>query len=329
MEIIKNYLESMFANLPNTSDIIKAKQELYSMMEDKYTELISEGKADNEAVAIVISEFGNLDELSESLGIQNALIEQPDISRRSVSKDDAFAFIRDTERHKFMVGIAVLLFITCAVGPILGGDGISGTIGLVYMFSAIAAGVGLIIYSSETMKKWDYFTDMPCSIDYSTADDIYRADQDDRPTRALRLTFGIILCILCFLPVVVFSMLDSGEFLTDAFGPAFLLGMVGLGVMLIIVSGAKHDACTKLLSLNDRTTVSGNYNGMQAPAPKFSDPTVDSIMSVYWPTITCLYLIWSFLTFDWHFTWIIWPIAGIIHAVIKRIYGIGGVDHER
>ncbi len=41
-------------------------------------------------------------------------------------------------------------------------------------------------------------------------------------------------------------------------------------------------------------------------------------MSVYWPTVTCLYLIWSFLTFAWWKTWIIWPLAGIIHSVIKN-----------
>ncbi len=335
MEIIKNYLESMFANLPNTSEIIKAKQELYSMMEDKYTELKDEGKADNEAVAIVISEFGNLDELSETLGIQNAITEQPDISRRPVSKVDAFEFIRENEKHKFTVGIAVLLFITCAVGPILGssdlhhGSNISELIGLVYMFASIATGVGLIIYSSVNMKKWDYLMGEPCSIDYATADEIHRADQDDRPSRALRLTIGIILCILCFIPVVIFDALNSGEFLVEAFGPAFLLAMVGVGVMLIIMSGAKHDACSKLLALNDRTTVSGNYSGMKPNAPRFSDPTVDSIMSVYWPTVTCLYLIWSFLSFDWHITWIIWPVAGIIHGVVKKTYGIGGNNYER
>ena len=37
------------------------------MMEDKYNELIAEGKMDNEATGIVISEFGNLEELAEEL----------------------------------------------------------------------------------------------------------------------------------------------------------------------------------------------------------------------------------------------------------------------
>ena len=38
MNTIRSYLESMFAKLPNTPDVIKAKCELGQMMEDKYTE---------------------------------------------------------------------------------------------------------------------------------------------------------------------------------------------------------------------------------------------------------------------------------------------------
>ena len=40
METIRNYLENMFLNLPNTPEVYKAKNELWQMMEDKYTELI-------------------------------------------------------------------------------------------------------------------------------------------------------------------------------------------------------------------------------------------------------------------------------------------------
>ena len=47
METIKNYLETMFANMPNTSEVKRAKYELGQMMEDKYTELKAEGKSEN------------------------------------------------------------------------------------------------------------------------------------------------------------------------------------------------------------------------------------------------------------------------------------------
>ena len=62
MDTIKNYLETMFMQLPNTREVLRAKAELGQMMADKYNELISEGKPENEAIATVLSEFGNLDE---------------------------------------------------------------------------------------------------------------------------------------------------------------------------------------------------------------------------------------------------------------------------
>ncbi len=44
MNTLKSYLESMFAKMPNTREVLRAKDELWQMMEDKYMELIAEGK---------------------------------------------------------------------------------------------------------------------------------------------------------------------------------------------------------------------------------------------------------------------------------------------
>ena len=71
METIRNYLNAMFAGLPDTPEVRRAYEELAAMMEDKYTELIEEGLSENEAVGTVISEFGNLEELAQTLGIED------------------------------------------------------------------------------------------------------------------------------------------------------------------------------------------------------------------------------------------------------------------
>lgn len=88
METIKSYLETMFANMPNTPEVLRAKQELWGMMEDKYNELISEGLSENEAVGTVISEFGNLDELSETLGLNRQQYNTPSDNRRCLSIEE-------------------------------------------------------------------------------------------------------------------------------------------------------------------------------------------------------------------------------------------------
>lgn len=97
METIKNYLENMFSHLPNTPEVQKAKYELYQMMEDKYNELISEGRSNNEAIGIVISEFGNLDELADSLGIKSFVDPgQAMPAAKTLSRETAAAFLRDS-----------------------------------------------------------------------------------------------------------------------------------------------------------------------------------------------------------------------------------------
>ena len=96
-----------------------------------------------------------------------------------------------------------------------------------------------------------------------------------------------------------------------------MLLLVAIGVFFIVVSANRMSGYRTLLRLNDQNTVGGNYVPDQQPA--YNNPTLAAIMSVYWPTVTCLYLIWSFVSFRWWITWMIWPIAAIIEALIKNI----------
>ena len=43
-------------------------------------------------------------------------------------------------------------------------------------------------------------------------------------------------------------------------------------------------------------------------------------MSVYWQTVLCLYLSWSFLTFSWGRTWVIWPLAALVHWLMRQLF---------
>lgn len=82
METILNYLDNMFINLPHTPEVVRAKEDLAEMMEDKYNELIAEGKMQNEAIGIVISEFGNIQELIDELEITD----EKSVKENSVQK---------------------------------------------------------------------------------------------------------------------------------------------------------------------------------------------------------------------------------------------------
>ena len=108
METIRNYLETMFLNLPGTPEVMRAKMELGQMMEDKYNELIAEGKMDNEATGIVISEFGNLEELAEELGILDYMKKGNFEKRETVTMETVRSFIAEKTRSSVRMAIGVL-----------------------------------------------------------------------------------------------------------------------------------------------------------------------------------------------------------------------------
>lgn len=140
-----------------------------------------------------------------------------------------------------------------------------------------------------------------------------------KSTYALLLTIGIILCILSVIPSIILDGLDIYvTFWSNASG-GFIFILVAIGVFLIVMASTKLSNYKTLLHLNQQDTVGGNYVPSQTNEPQYMNQTIAAIMSVYWPTVICLYLIWSFLTFDFWISWIIWPIAAIIHTLIKNL----------
>ena len=317
METIRNYLESMFANLPNTPEVMRAKNELLSMMEDKFTELISEGKPQNEAVGIVISEFGNLQELAETLGIEGVVGGTDTEQRRLVTNEEARAYIYEASQSRMLMGLGAMLIIFSPIFPIILND-----IGAVLLFIDISIGVGLFVWATIRMSLWKFLDNTPCCIDYSTAEYVYTAKKNNMMSKALMMTIGIMFCIVSVVPVIVFEGLFSAkDYYYVIMGPAMLFIIVGIGVLLIIASGAKDSAYTKLLSLNGTGTVAGNYEAVRSTKEPYIDKKkAAEIMSVYWRTVTCIYIIWSFISFDWLITWIIWPLASVFHGIMKAFF---------
>ncbi len=315
METIKSYLEAMFANMPNTAEVRKAKSELLQMMEDKYNELIEEGKSENAAVGTVISEFGNLDDLADDLGLTEEVNEVKDVSadnpRIQVTLEEAKEFISNTGKKGFFLGLGVMLCIISIACPIMFGSSGYGEIGASLMFVSIALGVGAIVYSSFVGAEWKFIKNQLCQIDMNTAAYVKDHRKIFEATRAICITVGVILCIICWVPTIIFGKYGHG-----AMGAAMIFILVGLGVFLIVYSNTACEAYDALLKLNDSNTISGKYNDVIPPDAKFKSKKAETIVAVYWPTVTCLYLIISFLTFQWGVTWIIWPIAAVAHRAV-------------
>ena len=322
METIKNYLEAMFANMPRTADVEKAKRELLQMMEDKYNELISEGKTENEAVGTVISEFGNLDELADALGIEKEVQQEKEESesnpRRALVLEEIRDYLQFSSVRALCIALGVALCIISVTGPILFDVLHLAGVGVLVMLLLVAAGVLLFVFSGINSKKWSYVTKGDCFLDYAGSNYTMEEKTRYRSSFASRLTLGIILCALCWLPIVIVDSFGSLAGFGEVLQIIMLFMFLAAGVFLIIHSSMIMGSINDLLKINEGQTMSSSYT--EKAYEHYENPKVDGALSVYWPTVRSIYLIWSCLTFAWWKTWIIWPIAGILYAIIKSVF---------
>ena len=273
METIKNYLETMFSNIPDTPQSRKAKQELLSMMEDKYNELISSGMPENEVIGTIITEFGNADELKELLGqsqpgtaveaVRDTPANQTFASRRIISMDEAFQYISDVSYSRSVLGLGVFLCILAPIGPILGsglGDifflslfsGFFNAIGIAILFLCVAVGVGFILVSCSKSKAWEFLENEPCALAFEAEPNVQRELMSHQSTKSFMLALGVLLCIVSVVPVTFFGIISFIDFFTEALGPALIFPLVGAGVFCILNSTRTTSPCETLLELKNK-----------------------------------------------------------------------------
>ncbi|MCR5196961.1 MAG: permease prefix domain 1-containing protein [Pseudobutyrivibrio sp.] len=315
MDTIKDYLEAMFASMPNTAEVRKAKSELLSMMEDKYNEMIADGISENTAVGTVISEFGNLDELADDLGLTKeveVVKEQHADNRRLVSSDEIQGFLATESKNAWRIGIGVLLCITCVIYPML----LQNKFGPCGMFLSIGVAVALFVFSGFSRQEWEYIQKEPCRIDLNTAEAVRAQRKSFKSIRALLTSVGVLLCATCFVPAIVTheGPLSGG----------LLFVFIGLGVFLFVYTNVINSSYDQVLGINDGRTISGRYGKEPEENRVFINKKAEAVMSVYRPTVICIYLILSFLTMAWHLTWLIFPVA----AVIRKILNIALTEEE-
>lgn len=319
METIKNYLENMFMNVKSTPEVKKAKAELLAMMEDKYQELKAEGKTENEAIGIVISEFGNLEELASELGIEENISGYIPGNEISVSMEAAKQYCADMEKASVKYAVGVLL---CICSPILlilmGGlqeeygfsDGFLAVTGLVPLFILIGIAVTIFIVTGISMSKYECYEKEPLQLDFATEQYLRDRRESNRAGFAIQIAIGVFLCIMASVPVVVVGSMELASDMPSVITVALLLAIVSIAVFLFVTAGVKQDAYHVLLQEEEYSVDRKNKKG---PVAVFN--------TIYWPVVTAVYLGWSFITMDWHITWVVWPVAGVFAAALESIVG--------
>lgn len=271
METIHNYLDNMFITLPVTPETIKAKEELRCMMEDKYNEMIAEGKTEGEAIGTVISEFGDLKEVAKELGIRELLTNTGNncvdtgsqfVSAHKLTIDETKDALKSYIDAAYAVALGVFLCICAPIGPIIG-DMFGSTsvskivmniVGNLFLFAFVGIAVALFISYPAKRKKYKYMKKDVFILPAEMIAELQDMHKKAESTKITKLVIGIILCIFSVVPSIVFEGVIVLEIVGSNrigdFGGMLLLLFVAIGVFLIVSANMVADSYKTLLRYN-------------------------------------------------------------------------------
>ena len=234
---------------------------------------------------------------------------------RQVTMEEASAFLSHNERSAYLVSTGVMLCILSPVlmlmlgtaaeeGRISLSETTAGAMGLVVLLLLVACAVVLFLIIGFAGSKFEYLENSNIETAYGVSGMVKERRENDQAGYSRRMIIGVMMCVIAAIPLFVFGMIRPDDDVTSALGLGITLCIISVGVKLIVFSSVRKGGFDKLLEEGDYTRLNkkvGKYDG------------------IYWAIVTAIYLGWSFVTLRWEFTWIVWPVAGVLFAAYREV----------
>lgn len=263
------------------------------------------------------------DEMEEVIYNEVELTEEGGVRR--IGLEEANEAIDNKKRTSLWMAVGTMLCVLCPTPMLLllglsssGLVGFSETVaamaGLITLLLMVAVGVAFFIVSDSFNKKYEYLNGEMICLDYGVRGVVEKEKNEFNLKYVICTTVATIMCILSVVPL--FLGIAIGEEGKVAVGEDFvillcidlLLFLVAIAVFLFVWANSMQGVYKQLLQ-----------EGEYAKKYKSMRKRDDAIRSIYWMLATAIYLGWSFITNDWHITWILWPVAGVGSGILEAI----------
>ncbi len=232
---------------------------------------------------------------------------------RRVTAEEADEYLALVQRFAKPVALAVAVCVLSPV-PLLGLNiwgyigrmdaNLAALLGVVILLGMVAAAVTVFVSYGMKADKWAFLDREPIETVCGVSAMVREQRQACRCNYIRAILCGVVLCILAAVPVLLLAMMEMGVIII--FGVMLLLGMVSVAVYLFVSHGMVEGSHQRLLEEGDYTREKKRVS--RSPW-----------MAFYWCAAAAVYLGWSFLTEDWHRTWMVWPVAGVLFGGVTAI----------
>lgn len=245
----------------------------------------------------------------------------------TVTRSELISYVSDVKKNAFYLALSVLLcivspvflvFLSAASGyPEEAGFSVSpqmaAAIGVSALLLTIAAATAGFILIGIKGEKLDATEKKSLG---GEGDETFALLSEEmariETPYAVGLILGIVLCILSPVPIIFFAVAGFSDFYVICAVDALLL-MVAVGVFLMV----------RVCEIKERYDRFFKVNGTEPCecAKTKKDRAFSAVEEVYWLVVLIAYLIWSFMSMDWHITWVLWVISALVWAIVDIIFG--------
>lgn len=185
-------------------------------------------------------------------------------------------------------------------------ENLAAGLGLIILLILVALAVAIFIFCGYKNAPYDFIDKEPFETEYGVAGMVKERQKAYRSTYIRCRILGACICVLSPIPLFIGIAADSQIFTVLMLTVTMVLA--GIGVVFFIISGERWESMQKLLSEGEFT-----------PEERRKSRIKGKVSGIYWLIVTAIYLGWSFITSAWGFTWIVWPVAGVLFAVVMCI----------
>ncbi len=213
-----------------------------------------------------------------------------------------------------IVAVIPLMLLAAATETIP--ENLAAGLGLVILLVLVAAAVAVFVSCGFKNAPFEFIDKEPFETEYGVDGMVKERQKAYRPAYVRINIIAACLCVLSPVPLFV-GLVTGKELFTVVMLSATIL-LAGVGASLFTLAGVRWASMQKLLK-----------EGEYALRDKRKIRIKETVSTAYWLTATAVYLGWSFLTNDWKLTWVVWPVAGILFAVVMCLCNLITERDER
>lgn len=259
------------------------------------------------------------DEIEENENSHQSLKTEEKLNVRHVSMEEANKFLTAKSQTAKTIACGVFL---CILSPICLmilsvmseksiyniSENAAAGIGMITLLIFIANAVTLFILSSSKTSAFEFLENEIFETSYGVSGMVKERKEEYRETYTKNIAIGVCFCVLSLVPLFSAIIISENDmFIVSMI--AVMLVLIGIGVTFIVKSCIIWESFDKLLQ-------EGEYS-KRKKKEKIASAKVNTI---YWSVVTALYLAYSFISFNWHFSWIIWPVAAVLYPAVIAIF---------